>query len=115
MAKKLPLFPDVNNERFMLYIENLCEFLCQVMILGDGGMFWPQNAEFTKASDMVKIIGGVSGHKVRVSKAWNWVVGIATHILGKISGLANKAFENMSYDQAKDMTSIIKWSRLRNQ
>lgn len=26
LAKKLPLFPDVNNERSMLYIDNLCEF-----------------------------------------------------------------------------------------
>ncbi len=27
MAKKLPVFPDIKNERSMLYIENLCEFL----------------------------------------------------------------------------------------
>lgn len=44
MAKKLPIFPDVQNERSMLYIENLCEFLCQVMIRREGGIFWPQNA-----------------------------------------------------------------------
>ena len=99
MAKKLPIFPNVENERSMLYIENLCEFLCQVMIRGEGGVFWPQNPEYTKTSEMVKIIGEVSGHKVRVSKAWNWVVGLASHIPGKISGLANKAFGNMSYDQ----------------
>lgn len=100
MAKKLPIFPDVQNERSMLYIENLCEFLLQVMIKGKDGIFWPQNAEYTRTSDMVKIIGEVSGHKVRVSKTWNWVVGLASHIPGKISGLANKAFGNMSYDQS---------------
>lgn len=99
IAKKLPVFPDVQNERSMLYIENLCEFLCQVMIRSEGGIFWPQNAEFTRTSEMVKIIGDVSGHRVRVSKAWNWVVGIASHVPGKLSGLANKAFGNMSYDQ----------------
>lgn len=99
MAKKLPIFPDVQNERSMLYIENLCEFLCQVMIRREGGIFWPQNAEYTRTSEMVKIIGEVSGHKVKVSKAWNWVVSLALHIPGKISGLANKAFGNMSYEQ----------------
>ncbi|SCW77134.1 UDP-glucose 4-epimerase [Lachnospiraceae bacterium C10] len=99
MAKKLPIFPDVQNERSMLYIENLCEFLCQVMIRGEAGVFWPQNAEYARTSEMVKIIGEVSGHKVRVSKAWNWVVGLASHIPGKISGMANKAFGNMSYDR----------------
>lgn len=99
MAKKLPIFPDVKNERSMLYIENLCEFLSQVMIRGEGGIFWPQNAEYTRTSDMVKIIGEVSGHKVRVSKAWNWAVGLASHIPGKIADLTNKAFGNLSYDK----------------
>lgn len=99
MAKKLPVFPDIYNERSMLYIENLCEFLCQVMIRGEGGVFWPQNKEYTKTSEMVKLIGEVSGHKVRVSKVWNMGVSIASHIPGKISGLTNKAFGNMSYDK----------------
>lgn len=100
MAKKLPIFPDVQNERSMLYIENLCEFLSQVMIRGEGGIFWPQNTEYTRTSEMVKIIGEVSGHKVRVSKMWNWSVSIASHIPRKISGRTNKAFGNMSYDQS---------------
>ncbi len=100
ISKRLPIFPDCFNERSMLYIENLCEFLCQVMIHGEGGIFWPQNAEYTRTSEMVRIIGEVSGHKVRVSRIWNWVVSIASHIPGIVSELANKAFGNMSYDQA---------------
>ena len=99
LVKKLPVFPSVDNERSMLYIENLCEFLAQVMIRGAGGIFWPQNAEYTRTSEMVKMIGDVSGHKVSVSKAWNWLVVLATHIPGKPSGLANKAFGSLSYDQ----------------
>jgi len=100
MAKKLPVFPDVQNERSMLYIENLCEFLCQVMIRREGGIFWPQNPEYTRTSEMVRLIGETTGHKVKVSKAWNWAVGLASKIPGKVSGLANKAFGNMSYDQS---------------
>lgn len=100
MAKKLPIFPDVQNERSMLYIENLCEFLCQVMMRGEGGIFWPQNAEYTCTSEMVKQIAQVSEHKVNVSKGWNWVVKLASLIPGKTRNLANKAFGNMSYDQS---------------
>ena len=84
----------------MLYIENLCELLAQVMIRGQGGIFWPQNGQYTKTSEMVRIIGQVSGHRIAVSKAWNWMVGLAAHIPGKISGLANKAFGSLSYDQS---------------
>ena len=98
MAKKLPVFPDVINERSMLYIENLCEFLCQVMIRGESGIFWPQNAEYTKTSQMVKTISETVGHKIYVSKCWNWIVGLARLIPGKPRGLANKAFGNLSYD-----------------
>lgn len=100
MAKKLPVFPDVQNERSLLYIENLCEFLCQIMIRGEGGTFWPQNAEYTRTSEMVKAIAEVSNHKIYVSRAWNWVVNIAAAIPGKTRGLANKAFGNLSYEQS---------------
>lgn len=100
MAKKMPIFPDIQNERSMLYIENLCEFLAQVMLRGEGGVFWPQNKEYTRTSDMVRMIADVSGHKIGVSKTWNWVVGLASKIPGKPAVLANKAFGSMSYDQA---------------
>lgn len=99
MAKKLPIFPNIQNERSMLYIENLCEFLAQVMIRGEGGIFWPQNAEYTKTSEMVRMIAAASGHKIKVSKAWNWVVKLAYIIPGKTRNLINKAFGNMTYDQ----------------
>lgn len=98
MAKKLPIFPDVKNERSMLYIENLCEFLSQIMIRGEGGIFWPQNAEYSRTSELVRIIGEASGHKIMVSKVWNWTVRLSSHIPGRISRLTNKAFGNMSYD-----------------
>lgn len=99
MAKRLPIFPDVLNERSMLYIDNLCEFLCQVMIREEGGIFWPQNAEYARTSRMVETIAEVSGHKILVSKLFNGVVWMASHIPGKLSRLTNKAFGNMSYEQ----------------
>ena len=98
MAKKLPIFPDIQNERSMLYIENLCEFLCQIMIRGDGGIFYPQNSEFAQTSRIVMKIASVAGHKIAVSKTWNWVVKLAAAIPGKPRNLANKAFGNLTYD-----------------
>ena len=100
MAKKLPIFPDVENERSMLYIENLCEFLAQVMIKGEGGVFWPQNAEYTRTSEMVRLIAKRDGHKIVVSRLFNWIVGLAKMIPGKPRVLSNKAFGSLSYDQS---------------
>ena len=100
IAKSLLVFPSIKNERSMLYIENLCEFLCQIMLLGEGGVFWPQNSEYTNTSELVRIIGDISGHKVYLSPAMNFVVYLTARIPGKISNLVNKAFGNMSFDQS---------------
>lgn len=100
MAKKLPFFPDVQNERSMLYIENLCEFLCQVMIRGEGGVFWPQNAEYSRTSDVVRGIAEVTGHKIVISTTFNFGVRLARMIPGKSRELADKAFGSLSYDQS---------------
>ncbi len=70
------------------------------MIRGKGGIFWPQNAEYTQTSELVKMIAEASEHKIIVSKVWNWVVRLATAIPGKTRDLANKAFGSMSYDQS---------------
>lgn len=80
--------------------ENLCEFLSQVMIRGEGGIFWAQNAEYTRTSEMVRMIAEVSGHKIMVRKFWNWGVKLAAALPGKTRRLANKAFGNFSYDQS---------------
>ncbi len=100
MAKKLPVFPDVDNERSMLYIENLCEFLAQVMKRTEGGIFWPQNAEYSSTSTVVRYIARVNKHKIVVSGAFNWAVALAAMFpVKKIRDLTNKAFGNLSYDQ----------------
>ena len=98
LAKKLPVFPNVANERSMLHIDNLCEFLCQLMLTSEGGIFMPQNSTYTKTADMVKEIALVSGHKMAVTGLLNPLVALASHVPGKVSGLVNKAFGNMTYD-----------------
>ncbi len=99
MAKIAPIFPKVDNCRSMLYIENLCELLCQIIMRQENGIFWPQNGEYTKTSDMVKLIAEVRGHRIMVSSIWGWIVQLANAIPGKPRNLINKAFGNFCYDQ----------------
>lgn len=100
LAKKLPIFPNVTNERSMLYIENLCEFLCQVIIKEKSGIFHPQNAEYTRTVSMVEEIRKVQGKKLIKLGLLNPFIKLGTFIPGKISGLINKAFGNMIIDQS---------------
>lgn len=100
MARKLPVFPYINNERSMLYIENLCEFLCQVMIRSEGGIFYPQNSEYSRTSEIVRMIAETTNHRIFVSKIFNPAVKLALLIPGKTRNLANKAFGNLTYDMS---------------
>lgn len=99
MAKKLPLFPDVQNERSMLYIENLCEFVCKLMMTGEGGIYFPQNPEYTRTSNIVREIASIAGKRPVVTKALRPAVLVASCMPGKISGLVNKAFGSNCYEQ----------------
>lgn len=104
LAKKLPVFPNVDNERSMLYIENLCEFLCQIMLVEqikqNATVLIPQNAEWTNTSVMVEKIAKVSGKKIAIMKALKPAVAMTGKIPGKIGGMTNKAFGNSCYTHA---------------
>lgn len=112
LAKKLPVFPDVNNQRSMLYIENLCEFLCQVMLVGKGGIFFPQNKEYTKTADMVKMISEAAGKKILITKLLNPFVWIGGKIPGKLGGLVNKAFGNSCYDKKISIYEEMRYQKM---
>ena len=101
LAKILPIFPEVDNERSMLYIDNLCEFLCQIMLIQEvkqnATVLIPQNAEWIKTSEMVKEIAQVSGKHIRNLGIMKPAVMIGGKVPGKIGGLVNKAFGNSVY------------------
>ena len=115
LAKKLPIFPDVDNERSMLYIENLCEFLCQVMLLKpyhrNSVVLLPQNGEWTKTSDMVKMIAKASGKKIAELKCFAPAVWIGSKMPGKIGGVVNKAFGNNCYEHQVSEYAGIRYQR----
>jgi UDP-glucose 4-epimerase len=96
LAKKMPIFPYVRNERSMLYIENLAEFVRLMIENEERGIFFPQNAEYSNTSEMVKMIGEAHEKKVRLLKGFGW----ALKTLSLFTGLINKAFGNLTYEQS---------------
>ena len=94
MALKTPVFPYVKNERSMLYIENLCEFVRLMIDNDEHGTFWPQNAQYSNTAELVKMIAEAHGKKVRLVKGFGWALKLMSHV----TGLVNKAFGSLSYD-----------------
>lgn len=93
-ARKTPIFPDVKNQRSMLYIENLCEFVRLMVENEEQGIFFPQNESYSNTSELVRIIAGVNGKKVRLIKGFGWLLKLMSHCIG----LVNKVFGSLCYD-----------------
>lgn len=96
MAQKLPIFPDIENERSMLHIDNLCEFIRLMIENEESGTFYPQNSEFVKTSEMVKLIAEAHGKKIAMTKIFNSIL----KLMGYSVGMVNKAFGNLVYEKS---------------
>ena len=95
-ARRLPIFPYVDNERSMLYIENLMEFVRLMIENEEQGIFYPQNAQYSNTSELVAMIAAAHGRKLLLLRGFAW----ALKILGRFTPLVDKAFGNLSYDMA---------------
>lgn len=98
IADKTPVFPNVRNQRSMLYVENLAEFVRRLVESGEGGLFFPQNAEYTTTARMVQQIAAAKGKRIHLWSILNPVVWLASKVPGKIGALANKAFGSLAVD-----------------
>ncbi len=95
MAKKIPVFPDIDNERSMLHIDNLCEFIKVMIDKEETGLYFPQNKEYVKTSELVKTIAEVHGKKIMMTKLFNPVLRLMFGI-----GIVNKVFGNLVYERS---------------
>lgn len=93
-AQKLPVFPDIDNHRSMLHIDNLSEFIRLMIENEENGLFFPQNSEYVKISNLVTSIAEVHGRNVRLTKIFNPMISL----IGLKIGIINKVFGNLAYD-----------------
>ncbi|QWC22571.1 NAD-dependent epimerase/dehydratase family protein [Bacillus haikouensis] len=87
LAKKVPVFPNINNNRSMLYIDNLSEFVRLLIEDCTCGLFFPQNEKYICTSEMVKLIAEEHGKKIRMTNLFNPFIKVfRTATLTKIFG-----------------------------
>jgi len=99
LANKLPIFPDVKNERSMLHIDKLSEFVKERIDSQDSGVFFPQNDQYVRTSHMVRDIAQENGKKIYLFSYMNWAIRLLGYVPGKIGRLTNKAFGNLVYEK----------------
>lgn len=96
LAQKLPVFPWVENQRSMLYMDNLAEFIRLLIEDVAEGIFCPQNNEYVNTSEMVSLIAHASGKNILMIHGFTWAI----KMLRPLTGMADKAFGSLCYDYA---------------
>lgn len=95
LAKKIPIFPKIDNERSMLHIDHLCEFIKLLINNNESGLFFPQNSEYVNTSALVKKVAQVHGKKIILTKTLNPLI-----IRMFRFSIVNKLFGNLVYEKS---------------
>lgn len=93
-AKISPVFPDIENQRSMLHIDILTELIRLIIVNEEKGIFFPQNKEYVKTSEMVEMIANVNRKNIKLIKLFNPLL----LNIGKKFNIVNKIFGSLSYE-----------------
>lgn len=92
IAMKSPVFPNYNNQRSMVYIGNLCEFVKQCIDEENRGLFFPQNSAYVNTCRMVERIAKENGRNIKLLNVFNPALSFAP------ISIVEKAFGTLIYE-----------------
>lgn len=92
-ALRSPVFPDFSNERSMIYIGNLCEFIKGIIDHEQSGLFFPQNMKYVNTAEMVKEVARQNGKRIRTVRIFNPIIRCIPF------NLLKKVFGNLVYER----------------
>lgn len=94
LSKMTPIFPNIENKRSMLYIDNLSQSI-KLMIDGKlSGTYFPQNNEYSSTTKIVRYYAIKLNKKIWFTKIFN----VGVYILRYIVPTFNKLFSDSYYD-----------------
>ena len=91
---KTPVFPRVNNERSMIYIDTLCACMALLLQTGEGGLYFPQNACYVRTDELVAHIARARGRRLWQPRGAGWLF----RLLAPRVGVVGKVFGTLTYD-----------------
>lgn len=100
LALKTPIFPQIDNQRSMIFVDNLTEFFRLLLINHENGIFYPQNSEYVSTSELVKTIADTNNASVKTTKLFNPMIKALSKGNGKLAGIISKLFGNYKIDKA---------------
>lgn len=95
LATKVPVFPAWHNKRSMIHVDNLAEFIKQVILREMHGVFYPQNKEYVDTVEVVRYFVKRAGKNVWISRLFNPLVAVGSLFVKRLC----KMFANSYYEQ----------------
>ncbi len=93
-AKKTPIFPTLKNQRSMLFVGNLVNFVKMMIDNEEHGIFLPQNNEYVSSYGLIKEIATLNNHKICFTGIFNPVIKLFNK-----QAYINKVFGNLTIDK----------------
>ena len=95
LAKYAFIFPDIDNRRSMIYIDNFCECVRQIIDETKGGIYFPQNEEYVSTKDVIVKARKLNGHGTLILPCPQFTINL---LRGNTT--FNKAFGSKIYDKS---------------
>jgi len=100
VALRSPVFPKYANERSMIYIDNLSEFIKLCIDRKNSGVFFPQNSEYVNTSELVQLIAEENKKKIKLVKHLDWLIKIIPGSMKK------KIFGDLIYESVDRINCV---------
>ena len=95
LATKVPVFPAWHNKRSMIHVNNLAEFVKQLILRDMSGTFFPQNSEYADTVELVRYFANKYNKKVWITSLLNPFVWLGSFFFKPIC----KMFSSSNYEQ----------------
>ena len=95
LATKVPVFPAWHNKRSMIHVNNLAEFVKQLILRDMSGTFFPQNNEYADTVELVRYFANKYNKKVWITSLLNPFVWLGSFFFKPIC----KMFSSSNYEQ----------------
>lgn len=103
LARITPVFPDIENKRSVIYIDNLSEFVRKNIDSGNAGLYLPQNGEYICTKELVSKMAEVHGKRIYFFRLSSSIIKV---FIGK-SGILTKLFGNLYYILERDLCNTF--------
>ena len=103
LAKRTPIFPTTNNQRSVIYIDNLSESIRSIIDEFESGVYHPQNSHYVSTQQLVESIALSHGKKVFFTGAFNWLIRIGMYFFDFLK----KIFGTLVYDMGMSVTCDV--------